>query len=155
MPKQQLPKEVLTTPQVAELIGVKEGTVRSWLSRYTCFVEGHHYIKEESGRTLWLAAGVEFLKTRATEFATDNATETVAPDLIRDEVLDSLLDTTAQQLAYLYFEKLPERTVQRIRQILQQPTQEDRAVLQKSMQRAIEAGATHLINHSTVRRLPG
>ncbi|AKG21261.1 helix-turn-helix domain-containing protein [Calothrix sp. 336/3] len=150
--RKQLPKSVLTTPQVAEAIGVAEGTVRSWLSRYTCFVEGHHYIKEESGRTLWLEAGVEFLKTRATDFATENATETVAPG---EEIIEPLLEATSEALAYLFLEKLPERTVQKIKQMLHNPTDKDKEVLEVAKQKSIQSGASYLIANSTTRRLAG
>ncbi|MBW4667211.1 MAG: hypothetical protein KME60_07150 [Cyanomargarita calcarea GSE-NOS-MK-12-04C] len=147
------PESVLfTTPQVAEAIGVAEGTVRSWLSRYTCFIENHHYIKEKNGRTLWLEAGVEFLKSRATEFAAPKVAESVAPG---EEIIEPLLDATAQKLAYLYFRKLPQRTVERIQQMLHNPTQEDKEVLQQAMQQSIQAGSSHLIANSTAKRLAG
>jgi hypothetical protein len=152
MAAKQTPKSTKTTPEVAQEIGVVESTVRSWLSRYTCFVEGHHYIKEENGRTLWLEAGVEFLKTKSGEFSTVAAIETVNPG---EEIIEPLLSATAQKLAYLYFEKLPQRTVERIQQMLNNPTPEDQEVIQKAMQHSIAAGATHLIANSTTRRLEG
>ncbi|PAX52060.1 hypothetical protein [Brunnivagina elsteri] len=148
------PKSTLTTPQVAETIGVAESTVRSWLSRHTCFVEGHHYVKEESGRTLWLEAGVEFLKTRSKEF-TDQVLENDIPTGTGEEIIEPLLDATATKLAHSFFQKLPQRTVSRIRQMLANPSDEDREILQQSVQQSIEAGATHLIANTTTRRLVG
>jgi transposase len=150
MAAKQTPKSTKTTPEVAQEIGVAESTVRSWLSRYTCFVEGHHYIKEESGRTLWLEAGVEFLKTKSGEFSTVTEIETINPG---EEIVEALLSATAQKLAYLYFEKLPQRTVERIQQMLSNPSSEDQEVLQRAMEQSITAGATHLIANSTTRRL--
>jgi predicted transcriptional regulator len=150
MAAKQTPKSTKTTPEVAQEIGVAESTVRSWLSRYTCFVEGHHYIKEESGRTLWLEAGVEFRKTKSGEFSTVTEIETINPG---EEIVEALLSATAQKLAYLYFEKLPQRTVERIQQMLSNPSSEDQEVLQRAMEQSITAGATHLIANSTTRRL--
>ncbi|AFZ01616.1 helix-turn-helix domain-containing protein [Calothrix sp. PCC 6303] len=152
MAAKQTPKSTKTTPEVAQEIGVAESTVRSWLSRYTCFVEGHHYIKEESGRTLWLEAGVEFLKTKSGEFSTATETVTINPG---EEIIEPILEATAQQLAYIYFEKLPQRVVERIQQMLSNPSPQDAEVLQRAMQRSIAAGATHLIANSTTRRLQG
>lgn len=148
--KQQLPKTVLTTPQVAAEIGVAESTVRSWLSRHTCFVEGYHYIKEDSGRTLWLEEGVNFLKSRSGEFSEPE------PDTVTfsDDVIDPLIEATAQALAYRYLEKLPSRTVQRIKQILSNPTEQDKEVLQRAVQQSINDGAFVLITNSTAKRLP-
>jgi hypothetical protein len=152
MATKNTPKSCKTTPEVAQQIGVAESTIRSWLSRYTCFVDGHHYIKDEHGRTLWLEAGIEFLTSNSGNFSTVADVATVEPG---EEIINPILDASAEKLAYLYFEKLPERVILRIQQILNNPTPQDQEVLQQAMQRSIAAGATHLIANSTTRRLEG
>jgi hypothetical protein len=134
-------RSTLTTPQVAQLIGVAEGTVRSWLSRKTCFIEGQHYIKEPSGRTLWLEEGLEFLKNQSSSFVE----ETTVTPTVADEILEPLWDTTTASLAEIFLEQLPGRTVARLRKMLATPTEHEREILQKATNLAVEAGVQYLL----------
>lgn len=136
-------QQLYTTPEASRETGIPEGTIRSWLSRYPgVFQVNIHLIIEESGRKMWTAAGLELLRSRTT--APENATPDAA-NFDADDLLEALLEQDSQQLAYAYYRLLPQRTLQRIKQMRCNPTPEDREIVTNSVRGAINAGTSHLL----------
>ena len=152
--QQIMEQQLYTTPQAAQMTGIPEGTIRSWLSRHAgVFEVGQHIIIEESGRKLWTDEGLEILKSRKTTLgtATENATASAAnSDADGDFVsptnfLETILDHGSEELAMEYFNQLPGRTLERIRRMLHSPTAEERLVVKNSVQEAITLGRVQLL----------
>lgn len=137
-------QNLYTTPDAARVTGIPESTIRSWLRRHPgVFQIDVHVVVEESGRKMWTEAGIELLHSRnavAPETATDDDAEISA-----DDFLESLLNNDAHQLAREYWRHLPGRTLQRIRQMRDNPTPEDREIVQTSVRAALSAGTSHLL----------
>ncbi|MBD2204952.1 hypothetical protein H6G33_04165 [Calothrix sp. FACHB-1219] len=131
-----------TTPQASQVTGIPEGTIRSWLSRHPgVFQIDVHLIADEHGQKLWTEAGIELLRSRrASKNAADDVAENDAGDL-----LESLLDHSAETLALEYWRLLPGRVLHRIKQMQQNPTPQQRQVIQTSVHAAINAGTEHLL----------
>ncbi len=130
-----------TTPEAAKLTGIPESTIRSWLRRHPeVFQFNIHLVADEHNRKLWTEPGIDLLRSRASENATDDDAEIDA-----DVFLETLLDNDASVLAREYWRQLPGRTLQRIRQMRDNPTAEDRQIVQTSVRAAINAGTSHLL----------
>ncbi|MFN6526937.1 hypothetical protein [Nostoc sp. ChiSLP03a] len=135
-----------TTPDAARVTGIPESTIRSWMRRYPeVFQFEVHVVSDDHGVKLWTEAGIELLHSRrATKNATDDDAEidaeSDAPDL-----LESLLEEDSQRLANEYWRLLPGRTLQRIKQMRDNPTPEQRQTVQTSVRAAINAGTEHLL----------
>ncbi|MDZ8070366.1 MAG: hypothetical protein RMY64_32950 [Nostoc sp. DedQUE08] len=135
-----------TTPEAAKLTNIPESTIRSWLTRYpSVFQFEIHVVKDDHKQNLWTEAGIELLQSRrASKIATDDSAEfdaeSDAPDL-----LESLLEEDAQRLAEEYWRLLPGRTLQRIKQMRDNPTPQQRQIVQLSVRAAINAGTEHLL----------
>ncbi|MEH2390031.1 MAG: hypothetical protein V7K14_30560 [Nostoc sp.] len=148
-------QNLYTTPEAAKETGIPESTIRSWLTRHPeVFQFDVHVVKDENGVNLWTQAGIELLHgRRATKNATgsdaESDAESDAPDL-----LESLLESDAQRLAQEYWRLLPGRTVQRIKQMRDNPTPEQRQIVQTSVCAAVNAGTEHLLLPSYQRLLP-
>jgi hypothetical protein len=100
-----------------------------------------HVVIEESGRKLWTDAGIELLRSRR---ATENAAENDA-DFSANDLLESLLENDSTALAREYWRQLPGRVLHRIRQMRDNPTPQDREIVQTSLRAALNAGTTHLL----------
>lgn len=139
--------QLYTTPEASELTGIKESTIRSWLRRHPeVFQMDVHLVADEHGQKLWTEAGIEILRSRRT--APKNATADDAnSDADADAVdfLESLLETDAQALALEYWRQLPGRVLQRIKQMRQTPTPEERVIVATSVRAALNAGTNHLL----------
>ncbi|WP_414572713.1 hypothetical protein [Nostoc sp. CCY 9925] len=138
-------QQLYTTPEAAELTGIKEATIRSWLRRHPqVFQLDVHLVVDEHGQKLWTDAGIDLLRSRAPKNALDNDanfdTDDDAPDL-----LESLLEDSAQQLARQYWRLLPGRVLHRIKQMKDNPTPEERKIVQTSVRAAINSGTAHLL----------
>ncbi|MEH2031037.1 MAG: hypothetical protein V7K67_15470 [Nostoc sp.] len=139
-------QNLYTTPEAAKLTGIPESTIRSWLRRYPeVFQFEVHVVSDEHGVKLWTEAGIELLHSRrASKTATDDDAsfdaESDAPDL-----LESLLEEDSQRLANEYWRLLPGRTLQRIKQMRDNPTPQQRQTVQTSINAAINAGTEHLL----------
>ena len=130
-----------TTPEAAKLTGIPESTIRSWLRRHPqVFQMDVHLVADEHKRKLWTEAGIEVLRSRALENATDDDAENDA-----DGLLELLLENDAHQLAREYWRQLPGRVLHRIRQMHQNPTPEDRQIVATSLRAALNAGTSHLL----------
>ncbi|MEH1781738.1 MAG: hypothetical protein V7L26_22030 [Nostoc sp.] len=139
-------QNLYTTPEAARLTGIPESTIRTWLTRYpSVFQFDIHVVTDEHKQKLWTEAGIELLQSRrASKNATDDDAnldaESDAPDL-----LESLLEEDSQRLANEYWRLLPGRTVQRIRQMRDNPTPQQRQTVQTSVRAAVNAGTEHLL----------
>ena len=139
-------QNLYTTPEAAKTTGIPESTIRSWLTRNPdVFQFDIHVITDEHKQKLWTEAGIELLQSRrASKTATDDDAnldaESDAPDL-----LESLLEEDAERLANEYWRLLPGRTLQRIKQMRDNPTPEQRQIVQTSVRAAINAGTEHLL----------
>ncbi|MEH1765783.1 MAG: hypothetical protein V7L27_07975 [Nostoc sp.] len=139
-------QNLYTTPEAAKATGIPESTIRSWMRRHPqVFQFNVHVVADEHGVKLWTQAGIELLESRratkdATESDAENDSESDAPDL-----LESLLEEDAQRLATEYWRLLPGRTLQRIKQMRDNPTPEQRQIVQTSVRAAINAGTEHLL----------
>ncbi|MHC5862032.1 hypothetical protein [Nostoc sp.] len=139
-------QNLYTTPEAAKATGIPESTIRSWMRRHPqVFQFNVHVVADEHGVKLWTQAGIELLESRratkdATESDAENDSESDAPDL-----LESLLEEDAQRLATEYWRQLPGRTLQRIKQMRDNPTPDQRQIVQTSVRAAINAGTEHLL----------
>ncbi|OYE02958.1 helix-turn-helix domain-containing protein [Nostoc sp. 'Peltigera membranacea cyanobiont' 232] len=139
-------QNLYTTPDAARLTGIPESTIRSWLRRHPgVFQFEVHVVADEHGVKLWTESGIELLHSRrATKTATDDDAETDA-ETDAPDLLESLLEEDAQRLANEYWRLLPGRTLQRIKQMRDNPTPEQRQIVQLSVRAAINAGTEHLL----------
>lgn len=135
-----------TTPDAARETGIPESTIRSWLRRHPeVFQFDVHVVSDEHGQKLWTEAGIELLHSRrASKTATDDDANFDAESDIPD-LLESLLEEDAQRLASEYWRLLPGRTLQHIKQMRDNPTPEQRQIVQTSVRAAINAGTEHLL----------
>lgn len=140
-------QNLYTTPEASKATGIPESTIRSWLRRHPeVFQFDIHVVSDEHGVKLWTEAGIELLHSRraapknATESDAEFDAESDAPDL-----LESLLDQDAERLAQEYWRQLPGRTLQRIKQMRDNPTPEQRQIVQLSVRTAINSGTEHLL----------
>lgn len=135
------PPNLYSTPEASKMTGIPEGTIRSWLSRYPqVFQVNIHVIVEESGRKMWTDAGIELLRSRATQNAAANVADSDAGDL-----LEAVLDHDAEILATEYWRQLPGRLLSRIRTMRDNPTPQQRDTVKTAVQSAINAGTSHLL----------
>lgn len=141
-----------TTVEAANLLGIPEGTIRAWLSRYKeIFVQGKHIVEQE-GKKLWTEEGLQLLKNRAAENATKNvasgdtsASNSVTRNVANNDalpphiaVLESYLDATASSLAATFWQQLPARTLQHIQRMANSPLPQEKEALQQSLQQAMQ-----------------
>lgn len=138
-------ENLYTTPEAAKSVGIPESTIRSWLRRHPeVFHLDVHLVADEHGRKLWTDAGIELLRSRAPESATDDVAESDA-ETGASNLLESLLDHDSRQLAREYWRQLPARTLHRIAQMYRNPTEEDRQIVAASVRSALNAGTSHLL----------
>lgn len=139
-------QNLYTTPEAAKITNIPESTIRSWLRRHPeVFQFDIHVVADEHGVKLWTQAGIELLHSRrASKNATDDDAEFDAESDALD-LLESLLDKDAQQLANEYWRQLPGRTVQRIKQMRDNPTPQQHQIVQTSVRAAVNAGTEHLL----------
>lgn len=139
-------QNLYTTPEAAKLTNIPESTIRSWLRRHPeVFQFEVHVVSDEHGVKLWTQAGLELLHSRrATKTATEDDAEidaeSDAPDL-----LESLLEEDSQRLANEYWRQLPGRTLRRIKQMRDNPTPEQRQIVELSVSAALNSGTEHLL----------
>lgn len=143
-------EKTYTTKEASELTGIPLNTIRSWMSRHAgMFLEGEHYIIEASGRKLWTAKGIEFLKTKPPSNSNTENTETSN----YSDVIEPILELASKHLAYEFWKQLPVRTLQRIQQMRVNPTDEERELMQQSAREALSIGTFEILP-SYIRGLP-
>lgn len=145
--------QIYPTAQVAELLGISEGTIRSRKSRdKEQFQENVHWLTQD-GNTVWTAAGVvELAKTTQTEKAqqllaqagslvlTESATPGVAEEPVTESVaidlafLEPLLEATGQGMALEFYRRLPTYVLKHIQRMAKQPSEEERHIIQAAFQ---------------------
>ena len=147
-------QQLYTSAEAARLIGVSDGTVRSWLSRHSeCFEVGKHIV-EQDGKRLWTEEGLQLLRTRARENAAScdassdaGAVENAASHdasfnadgkALHVAMLDSFVEQTAQELATTFWKELPSRTLQHIQRMMHSPKPQEREIVLMSMQQVME-----------------
>jgi DNA-binding transcriptional MerR regulator len=147
-------QQLYTTPEAAKLLGIPEGTIRSWLSRDVgVFEVDRHIIIQENGRKLWTEEGIKLLGSRgATDKAAENATATDANSdpksdafISPHDFLEEVLENSSTELALHFFDQLPGRTLQRIQRMMQNPTSEEKEVVSNSFQAALATGRLQLL----------
>jgi hypothetical protein len=157
------PDQIYPTAQVAELLGVSEGTIRSRKSRdKEQLQEGTHWLQQD-GSTLWTCAGVlELAKTTQNDTAkalveaagaivpTIAATPSVAKEPTLDgdepltdataamaltmEFLEPLLEATGQGMALEFYRRLPQYVLKHVQRMAKTPTDTERQVIQTAFQ---------------------
>jgi hypothetical protein len=144
--------ETYTTQQAAEITGIPIGTIRSWMSRCPgLFKQGMHFVIEDSGRKMWTPTGIEFLKTRPATRSTEQQTNDSEADF--SAFLEPILEGASKRLAYQFWQELPVRTLQRIQQMRTAPTEEERELMQQSVDDALRIG-TFELSPTYIRGLP-
>lgn len=138
--------QLYTTPEAARLTEIPESTIRSWLSRHPgLFQVDVHIVIDEHGQKLWTEAGVALLRSR--RGASKNATVDDADfnaQIDSTDLIEALLEESATQLARQFWQQLPGRVLGRIRQMRDNPTDEDRQIVGASV-RATVNGAERLL----------
>ncbi|OLP15614.1 hypothetical protein BST81_25410 [Leptolyngbya sp. 'hensonii'] len=126
--------DLLSTAEVADRLGVKPGTVRSWFHRYPeLFQEGTHYVNDK-GNKLWTGAGFNLFQVRATQDVTQGATGSVAPSVA--DPIDQQLQPVADAIALAAIEqRLPGLVQGSIHRILNNPTDLDSQKLASMLDR--------------------
>ena len=134
---------VYTTPQAAEVTGVNVKTLRSWLTRYPeVFRLDVHVVIDENGRKLWTEEGIERIRQHQSGESFSESSEDAELDAgeYYDQLLEPLLEVATQQLAYKFLEKLPQRVLLRVRQIVTNPTEEDKEALAIARAKTLHQG---------------
>ena len=157
------PEQIYPTVQVADLLGVSEGTIRSRKSRdKEQLQEGIHWLQQD-GSTLWTCAGVlELAKTTQNDTAkalveaagaivpmqpaTPSVAEEATPDggepltdatadiALNMEFLEPLLEATGQGMALEFYRRLPQYVLKHVQRMTQHPTNAERQVIQTAFQ---------------------
>jgi hypothetical protein len=146
-----LEQRLYTTPEASKETGIAEGTIRSWLSRHAGVFEiDRHVVIDESGRKLWTEEGLNLLRSRSGsgDKSAENATATAAKSdsfTSPQDFLEEVLEDSATQLALRFYQELPSRTLQRIQQMMQNPTQEEKELIKTSVQSALAIGRLQLL----------
>lgn len=135
--------KLYTTSEASEKTGIPQGTIRSWLTRHSELfqVETHVQI-DEHGRKLWTPEGIKLLLKRKDSSAEEVSEEVKITE--NNHLLEKLLETGAEQLAIIFFEQLPRRTVERIGGMLNNPTPEEKEMIEGSVNRALNSGVNYL-----------
>lgn len=135
--------KLYTTAEVSEKTGIPQGTIRSWLTRHPeLFQVNEHVQIDEHGRKLWTPEGIKQLLKRK-----DSSTEEQSEEVEITEnnyLLEKLLEAGAEQLATIFFEQLPKKTVERISRMLSNPTPEEKELINSSVNRALNSGVNYL-----------
>lgn len=140
-----------TTPEAAEKTGIPQGTIRSWLTRYPeLFQIGVHIEVDEHNRKLWTQEGIKQLLKRRDAGGEENLNEVDFDE--KNYLLEKLLEAGAEQMAIRFFDLLPLRTVERISQMLSNPTPEEKERIKQSVMNAVDSGVNYL-TPKAVRRL--
>lgn len=133
--------ELLKTSEVADRLGLKEGTIRAWLTRYPeVFKEGDHHLHLDNKR-FWTPAGVELLRSRVTQDVAPSVTlqataEGANPSPGSQPGLDAKLEPLAEAIAYQVIEeRLPLLVNQAIDRILSNPTDLDNQRMAEALDR--------------------
>lgn len=120
--------EVLSTADVATLLGCNETLIRTKKSRNSDrFNEGQHFVKGENNRTLWTMAGVEVLRELVngdTSSVLEGDTDRASNDTMTDIILNTLLERTAQTLAIEFYKRLPVKVMEKVEVINKRPTRQ-------------------------------
>ena len=137
--------KLYTTPEASQQTGIKEKTIRSWLTRYPqIFQIDVHVVVDENKRKLWTEAGIELLRSRASKSATDDDADLDANEDAAN-LLESILEQDAEALAEEYWRQLPGRVLRRIKLMRVNPTPKQREIVQASVRAALNAGTSHLL----------
>ena len=135
--------KLYTTPEASEKTGIPQSTIRSWLTRYPeQFQLEIHVQIDEHQRKLWTQEGIKQLLKRK-----DSSTEEVSEEVNITEnnhLLEKLLEAGAEQMATIFFEQLPTRTVERISRMLSNPTPEEKVLIDNSVNSALNSGVNYL-----------
>ncbi len=150
-------QQLYTTKEAARLLGISDGTIRSWLSRFPSVFEADKHIVIQEGKKLWTEAGLDLIKQRAAENAasrnasatetaidtaasnvtpaTDNATQHAANNdaelaTFSDAMIDGFTDKISLEIAATIAEKLPGRVLHHIQRMLHTPSTKEREILQ-------------------------
>lgn len=139
-------QNLYTTPEAAQLTGIKEKTIRSWLTRYPqLFQIDVHLVVDEHKRKLWTEVGIDLLRSRtASKTAADEDAE-IDADEDAANLLESILERDAETLAEEYWRQLPGRMLRRIKLMRDNPTPKQRELVQASVKAALNAGTSHLL----------
>lgn len=130
--------ELLKTSEVADRLGVKPATIRSWFHRYPgLFQEGIHYTQDQRGDKLWTPAAMELFQTRATQTETQIAPLSVSSDVADcNHPIDEQLQPIAESIAYQVIEqRLPVLVNQVIDRLLANPSDLDNQRLNEVLDR--------------------
>lgn len=143
-------QQLYTTPEAAKLLGIPEGTIRSWLSRDVGVFEiDKHLIIEPNKRKVWTEEGINLLRSRV---VADQPTENAIPSAAKTDAfispqdfLEEVLEDSATELALRFYQELPGRTLQRIRGMMQNPSDREKEIVHNSVQTAIAMGRLQLL----------
>lgn len=145
--------QLYTTPQASELTGVNVKTLRTWLVRYPeVFRLDVHLIIDENGRKLWTEEGIERIRQHQAGESFSESPEDSEPDAgeYYDQLIEPLLEIAAEQLAHKFLKKLPQRVLLRVRQIVTNPTEEDKEALAQARANTLQSG--FLLNEATTNQ---
>ena len=135
--------KLYTTAEASEKTGIPQGTIRSWLVRHPeLFQVNEHVQIDEHNRKLWTPEGIKQLLKRK-DFTNEEVSEEVKITQ-NNELLEKLLEAGADQLATIFFEQLPKRTVERISRMLSNPTPEEQKLIDNSVNQALNSGVNYL-----------
>jgi hypothetical protein len=156
-----IPDQIYSTAQVAELLGISEGTLRSRKSREKdSLIEGNHWLQQD-GSTFWTVSGILEIAQRldnptaqallvqfngmlvpttaATPTVAADASDRIAPESpspieIDIQFLEPLLEATGQGMALEFYRRLPQYVLKHVQRMAKHPTAAERQVIQTAFQ---------------------
>ena len=150
-------QQLYTSAEAARLLGISDGTIRSWLSRYPeVFIPDIHIVQQDN-KKLWTEAGLDLLRQRAAENAgaTENAIEIAANSdapaqeiatqhaasndaSFSDAIVEGFTDKISLEIAATIAEKLPSRVLHHIQRMLLSPSHKELEILQQATQQQLQ-----------------
>ena len=135
--------KLYTTSEASEKTGIPQSTIRSWLTRYPDQFQVEVHVKiDEHQRKLWTPEGIKQLLKRKDSNTEDTSNEVNV--IQNNHLLEKLLEAGAEQLATIFFEQLPKRTIERISRMLSSPTPEEKELIETSVNSALKSGVSYL-----------
>ncbi len=118
--------DVYSNQQVAELLGIKEGTLRTWKARKSEQIqENTHWVKSSDGGTLWTETGVEMLRHLCNGGVSTTETASFQPET--DDPTDltirytPIIETVSDAIANQILSRIDATVTGRVKQHLTKP----------------------------------
>ncbi len=151
--------DVYSNQQVAELLGIKEGTLRTWKARKSEQIqENTHWVKSGDGGTLWTETGVEMLRHLCNGGVSTTETASFQPET--DDPTDltnrytPIIETVSDAIANQILSRIDATVTVRVKHHLTKPMTANERVSVLSQMGLKAANPELLLQQSTTNYLP-